>query len=483
MSSAYYESASVLDGLLGRTGSIKTLSLSNKVSNKPSVFALVHETIKYKDALDSIINSIPDLVKLTKKIKKNLVYVMIYDLLFGKKEISGGGEAKRQIIKFKTTLLSTLARHKIKMKVQHDQDLIPPHLRNTMDDVPRYVRVNLLRTSIDELTKQFESEGYSFSKTPNKSNNSNGKMIQLDDTLPDCLLLFPPLTNFHDHPLLQSGHIILQDKSSCLPAAALNPSKGSVVIDACSAPGNKTTQLAAIMNNSGSLFAFERDKKRCKTLIASLKRAHVSNTTVLGEDFLKADPNSSEYGAAQYILLDPSCSGSGLLQRQWEDSFFNSENSSTNTTSEPPQTNRNQKKKRKMKEVPKEGNKRRRSDHEDQTAHKNEIIVEEKKTTSDDGHRLAQLAGFQKELLLHALKFPKVRRIVYSTCSIHDEENEKVVESVLDAANSAGFQLAPCLPQWPRRGKPLFPNAEYCVRVDQNQDRTNGFFVACFERE
>ena len=45
--------------------------------------------------------------------------------------------------------------------------------------------------------------------------------------------------------------------------------------------------------------------------------------------------------------------------------------------------------------------------------------------------RLAQLASFQRAAVLHAMKFPSVRRVVYSTCSIHQAENEDVVAAIL----------------------------------------------------
>ena len=70
--------------------------------------------------------------------------------------------------------------------------------------------------------------------------------------------------------------------------------------------------------------------------------------------------------------------------------------------------------------------------------------------------------------------------VVYSTCSVHDEENEDVVAAVLKA--NPNFELAPALPQWPTRGKPLFPHAEFCMRTCKD-DRTIGFFVARFVRK
>jgi putative methyltransferase len=82
------------------------------------------------------------------------------------------------------------------------------------------------------------------------------------------VLEFAGGTDLHDHPLVRSGALVLQDKSSCLPAHCLMPPPGALVVDACAAPGNKTTQLAALMgaDSSGAILAFDRDKKRYGSL-------------------------------------------------------------------------------------------------------------------------------------------------------------------------------------------------------------------------
>lgn len=81
-----------------------------------------------------------------------------------------------------------------------------------------------------------------------------------------------------------------------------------------------------------------------------------------------------------------------------------------------------------------------------------------------------------------------MHRIVYSTCSVHEEENESVVMNTL--IQHPEFRLAgrdSCLPEWPTRGhaKPFgndVHKAESVIRCTPGTDLTNGFFVACFER-
>ncbi|XP_009871894.1 PREDICTED: putative methyltransferase NSUN5, partial [Apaloderma vittatum] len=138
----------------------------------------------------------------------------------------------------------------------------------------------------------------------------SGKKFLLDLHLPE-LLVFPPQTDFHDNLLYTSGHIILQDKASGLPAFLLPPGAGSHVIDACAAPGNKTSHLAAILKNKGQIFAFDVDTKRLATMNTMLMRAGVTGFQLAQQDFLTVDPGDPKYSKVTYILLDPSCSGSG----------------------------------------------------------------------------------------------------------------------------------------------------------------------------
>jgi len=70
--------------------------------------------------------------------------------------------------------------------------------------------------------------------------------------------------------------------------------------------------------------------------------------------------------------------------------------------------------------------------------------------------------------------------VTYSTCSIHEEENEGVVQAALKAQEK--FRLIQALPEWKRRGLTVFEGAENCIRTVPEEDKTHGFFVACFER-
>ncbi|XP_044952372.1 25S rRNA (cytosine-C(5))-methyltransferase NSUN5 isoform X2 [Hordeum vulgare subsp. vulgare] len=209
-------------------------------------------------------------------------------------------------------------------------------------------------------------------------------------------------------------------------------SKMHKVIDACAAPGNKTVHLAALMNGEGSIIACELNKERAKTLQHTVRKSGANNIETVIGDFLNIDSNDPSYAEVRAILLDPSCSGSGISTE--------------------------------------------RLDH-----------LLPSHSIDDQGDagssaRIRKLSAFQRKALSHALSFPSVERLVYSTCSIHQAENEDVVSSVLPLASSLGFELSTPFPQWRRRGLPVFDGAEHLLRTDPEDD-LEGFFIALFVRK
>ncbi|KFP07118.1 Putative methyltransferase NSUN5, partial [Calypte anna] len=289
--------------------------------------------------------------------------------------------------------------------------------------LPRYVRVNTLKTCVEDVIDFFKRQGYSYQGKADSMEELRAiskKKFASDLHLPE-LLVFPSQTDFHNNLLYTSGHIILQDKASCLPAFLLDPAAGSHVIDACAAPGNKTSHLAALLKNKGQIFAFDVDTKRLATMNTMLMRAGVTGFQLAQQDFLTVDPRDPKYARVTHILLDPSCSGSGMVTRQPGEE------------------------------------------------------------AAPSPERLQALAGFQRKVLSHALSFPALQRLVYSTCSLHREENEDVVHAVLQEQGSA-FRLVNAFPSWPCRGLSTFPGAEGCLRASPIDTLTQGFFVAVLER-
>lgn len=308
----YMKAAEILEKAERKQGALKTLVYDSKFANIKQLFALVCETQKFSSILEEIIES-TKLVKQT-KLKMPLAKVLVYDLLMGQ-GLKCGGSWKAVIMKHRARLQSVLARMKVKQKVSKNEDLLPKNLKQPeAGQLPRYVRVNTVKTTVDDVVDYLKRDGLSYLGQASRIGDLTLKEKEFlrDMHLPE-LLVFSPKTDFHDHFLYKAGHIILQDKASCLPAYLLNPPPGSHVIDACAAPGNKSSHLAAIMKNKGKLFAFDLDAKRLTTMSTLLLRAGITCQQLANQDFLKVDPEDLQYKDVEYMLLDPSCSGSGEL--------------------------------------------------------------------------------------------------------------------------------------------------------------------------
>ena len=111
-----------------------------------------------------------------------------------------------------------------------------------------------------------------------------------------------------------NGNISIQDESAGLSSFILNPKEGEEVLDACSAPGGKTTYLAEIMNNTGSIIAWDIYEERLKQVDENAKR--------LGINIIKTEVKDASIYDKAYdkkfnkILLDVPCLGLGVIRRK-----------------------------------------------------------------------------------------------------------------------------------------------------------------------
>jgi 16S rRNA (cytosine967-C5)-methyltransferase len=127
---------------------------------------------------------------------------------------------------------------------------------------------------------------------------------------PEAVILLEPF-DVHGSRLWREGRLMPQSRASMLPARALDPQPGERVLDMCAAPGAKTSQIAALMGNAGSITALERNPGRAQGLERTLLRMHVSIATVEVRD---ATMIGEAAGGYDRVLLDAPCSGLGTIR-------------------------------------------------------------------------------------------------------------------------------------------------------------------------
>lgn len=167
----------------------------------------------------------------------------------------------------------------------------------------RSLRVNTLKISVTDFLALVAPYQWALTPIPWCE---EGFWISRDDA--DTL----PLGSTAEH---LAGLFYIQEASSMLPVSALFSGKTlpERIMDMAAAPGSKTTQIAARMNNRGAILANEFSASRVKVLHANLSRCGVSNTAMTHFDGRVFGPALPECFDA--ILLDAPCSGEGVIRK------------------------------------------------------------------------------------------------------------------------------------------------------------------------
>lgn len=163
---------------------------------------------------------------------------------------------------------------------------------------PLMLRVNLLKTSREEVLKSFAEEG--ISATPGE--------------LPQAIELTKSL-NITELPGFAEGHFTVQDATAMKAVELLNPQPGETIWDVCAAPGTKSTGIAEWMRNQGRVLATDINPTRL--VLVEENRAR------LGLDVIEVQTVSStgenlQIGAFDAVLVDVPCSNTGVLGKRPE---------------------------------------------------------------------------------------------------------------------------------------------------------------------
>ncbi|MFB2936966.1 16S rRNA (cytosine(967)-C(5))-methyltransferase [Aerosakkonemataceae cyanobacterium BLCC-F154] len=216
------------------------------------------------------------------------------------------------------------------------------------------LRINPLKTTIEEVETAFKAADILVRKIPH---------------LPQALRLMGSTGAIQKLPGFQEGFWTVQDSSAQMVTHLLDPQPGEIIIDACAAPGGKTTHIVELMQDVGKVWSCDRTPSRLKKLQQNAQRLGLKSIEICTGD----SRNFSQFtNLADRILLDVPCSGLGTLHRHAD---------------------------ARWRQTP---------------------------------ENVKELAILQKELLDSGSKYVKPGGIlVYSTCTLHPLENEQVIKDFL----------------------------------------------------
>ena len=231
-------------------------------------------------------------------------------------------------------------------------------LSGMLGDRKTTVRVNTLKSNVQDVIREFKENNIKFDRVE-----------WYKDALVIKNVKEKELQNLE---IYQKGKIYLQSLSSMIPPLVLNPKPNEKVLDLTAAPGSKTTEISALMEDKGYILANELDSIRCERLRYNIEMQGANIVEVINKRGEKVGEEHKE--EFDKVLLDAPCSGEGR--------FLGNSPKTYRTWS--------------------------------------------KKTVNE-------LAKLQKKLLKSAYEALKPGGVlVYSTCTLNKKENEEVLEWALE---------------------------------------------------
>ncbi|MGE5329046.1 MAG: 16S rRNA (cytosine(967)-C(5))-methyltransferase RsmB [Deltaproteobacteria bacterium] len=216
--------------------------------------------------------------------------------------------------------------------------------------------------------------------------------------------------------LYEQGLYTVQDEAAMLAAEILEPKPDEIIADVCAAPGGKTTHIAELMGNKGKIYAFDIHPHRVDLIAKTAKRLGINIIEPIVHD--AAELKESLAGKCDRVLVDVPCSGLGVIRRKPEIKW----------------------------------------------TRKPEDIIE--------------LLDLQKRILSTCAKYVKPNgRLVYSTCTLNNEENEMVIEEFLKSSKEFNIDT-----QTMKKYCILNDDKKSGISFYPNVHKTDGFFIAVLKR-
>lgn len=264
-------------------------------------------------------------------------------------------------------------------------------------------RVNLTKASRESCIKMLLDEGFEVEESP---------------IIPEAIKSLKG--NLANSNAFKEGYITIQDESSMLVGYALGIEKDEKILDACAAPGGKSTHIAEKLQNSGQVISLDLHDHKVKLISNNAERLGLSNIQTKALDSRSAGEHFEE-NSFDRILLDAPCSGLGVMRRKPDMKYTKKEEDITNLH-----------------------------------------------------HIQLQLLDSVTPLL------KKGGILVYSTCTVDDEENDRVIETFLGKNKEFEGDLS-FAERLPKAIQPLCK--DYSLQVLPQDFGSDGFYIAVLRKK
>lgn len=291
---------------------------------------LVTETLRKKNLIDRILDTVlaPRFINDYKLGTRAFLRLYVYETriangtlenatkiakmgrnILGWQELENAEEALGEILGFnpESTLQGLEETEKIGLQTFHPgwfvkyclklmgRDEALKFLEKSADIPPVYVRLNTLKAPQEELLKKLETENVTLEKVEQLRHTY--RLIQSSNPLIRTVAF-------------EQGLFFIQDKASCLAAEIADPQPDFTVLDVCAAPGAKTTYLAQLMENRGTIVSADYSKRRMSVWKRETERMGVSIAEPMVADARKSLPLNF---SADLVILDPPCTSTGTF--------------------------------------------------------------------------------------------------------------------------------------------------------------------------
>lgn len=247
-------------------------------------------------------------------------------------------------------------------------DQAPAVLASYQQRAPLTLRVNRLRSDREEVLRLLEEDG---------ANAHATKMSPLG-------IILKGRINIAVHPVMERGLVEIQDEAAQISSLLADAKPGMEVADYCAGAGGKSLAMAADMDNTGQIYAFDVNSRRMKDIAIRCRRSgvHVIEALQLHQDEKDDEVFERLGGTLDRVFVDAPCSGSGTWRRQPDQKWFFTE------------------------------------------------------------ERLAELTALQQDILGKAATLVAPGgRLIYATCSILEQENADQISKFLE--QNADFSILP----------------------------------------